>query len=83
MHEQRVEMLEQRVKDLESMIEELMKFIAVDGDNLSIRAKGNLSISGLNVSVAADACASVKGAASAELLASGQTTVKGAMVLIN
>lgn len=83
MHEQQVEMLEQRIKALEGTLEKLMKFIAIDGDNLSIRSKGNLSIAGLNVHVAADACASVKGAASAELLASGQTTVKGAMVLIN
>lgn len=41
------------------------------------------TIVGQNVDIKADMAASVKGSASAELSASGQTTVKGAMVMIN
>lgn len=46
-------------------------------------AKQDVSIEGLNVKVQAKVGASVKGNATAELSASGQTTVKGAMVMIN
>lgn len=49
----------------------------------AITAQGDVTISGLNASVTANMAASVKGAASAELSASGQTTVRGAMVMIN
>lgn len=44
---------------------------------------GDVKISGLNVEAAANIGATVKGNATAELSASGQTTVKGAMVMIN
>jgi len=59
---------------------------------VSIEATGNVGISstggdvkasGLDVSLEADVGLTAKGNASAELSASGQTTVKGAMVLIN
>lgn len=50
---------------------------------LSAAAKQDVSLEGLNVKVQAKVGASVKGNATAELSASGQTTVKGAMVMIN
>lgn len=46
-------------------------------------AKQDLSLEGLNVKVQAKVGAAVKGNATAELSASGQTAVKGAMVMIN
>lgn len=50
---------------------------------LSGTAKQDASLEGLNVNVQAKMGATVKGNATAELSASGQTTVKGAMVMIN
>lgn len=50
---------------------------------LSGIAKQDVSLEGLNVKVQAKVGASVKGNATAELSAGGQTTVKGAMVMIN
>lgn len=50
---------------------------------LSATAKQDASLEGLNVKVQAKVGASVKGNATAELSAGGQTTVKGAMVMIN
>ena len=50
---------------------------------LSATAKQDVSLEGLNVKAQAKIGASVKGNATAELSASGQTTVKGAMVMIN
>ena len=48
-----------------------------------IKAKSDTSIEGLNVKAAAKVSISVSGNAKAELSASGQTVVKGAMVMIN
>lgn len=53
------------------------------GAKLAQSGKTDVSIQGMNVAVKADASASVKGSASAELSATGQTVVKGAMVMIN
>lgn len=50
---------------------------------ISGTAKQDVSLEGLNVKVQAKIGASVKGNATAELSATGQTTVKGAMVMIN
>lgn len=50
---------------------------------LSGTAKQDVSLEGMNVKVQAKIGATVKGNATAELSASGQTTVKGAMVMIN
>lgn len=50
---------------------------------ISGTAKSDISLDGMNVKVQAKVGASVKGNATAELSASGQTTVKGAMVMIN
>lgn len=50
---------------------------------ISGTAKSDISLEGQNVKVQAKVGATVKGNATAELSASGQTTVKGAMVMIN
>lgn len=50
---------------------------------VNIDAKSDVAVNGTNVNVKAKVGAKVKGNATAELSASGQTTVKGAMVMIN
>ncbi|HEY0435635.1 MAG TPA: type VI secretion system tip protein VgrG, partial [Phenylobacterium sp.] len=50
---------------------------------VSISSKADLSAKGLNVTCQGEVGFTGKGSASAELSASGQTTVKGAMVMIN
>lgn len=58
--------------------------ISMDANmKISGAAKQDVNLDGLNVKVQAKVGASVKGNATAELSASGQTTVKGAMVMIN
>ncbi|SCY15274.1 type VI secretion system tip protein VgrG [Desulfoluna spongiiphila] len=49
----------------------------------SVTSKADVKLKGMNVNAAADVGLVAKGNASAELSASGQTTVKGAMVMIN
>ena len=51
--------------------------------NAEVKAKSDISIDGTNVKATAKIGFSAKGNATAELSASGQTTVKGAMVMIN
>lgn len=51
--------------------------------NIEIKAKGNIKMSGLNIDLNANVSLNAKGTATAELSASGQTVVKGAMVMIN
>jgi uncharacterized protein (DUF2345 family) len=51
--------------------------------NVVLQAAQDVTISGLNVTAEAQVGATVKGNASAEISASGTTTVKGAMVMIN
>ncbi len=53
------------------------------GSAASLTAKTDLKLKGLNVEAKADASMTVKGTASAELSASGTTTIKGAMTMIN
>ncbi len=53
------------------------------GGAVSIGAGADVKLEGLNVHCSAQVAMVAKGAATAELSASGQTTVKGAMVLIN
>ena len=61
------------------------------GGNISLRASGSMSTTAksdisqtaLNITQSANLAFTAKGTATAELSASGQTTVKGAMVLIN
>lgn len=50
---------------------------------IGITSKADVSVKGMNVNHNADVGFVAKGSASAELSASGQTTVKGAMVMIN
>ncbi len=58
--------------------------IAMDAAmKLNGTARQDLRLEGLNVGIQAKMGATVKGNATAELSASGQTTVKGAMVMIN
>jgi len=49
----------------------------------AVEATGDVTITGLNVAMTGNVGASVKGGATADLSAAGQTTVKGAMVMIN
>jgi len=51
--------------------------------NISIKATANLDMEGLNVSAKAQVALAAQGQAQAELSASGQTTVRGAIVMIN
>lgn len=51
--------------------------------NASITSQADVKIEGLNINNSANVGFVAKGSASAELSASGQTTVKGAMVMIN
>ncbi len=51
--------------------------------SVDISAAMDTSVSGLNVNAEAQVALTAKGSASAELSAGGQTTVKGAMVMIN
>jgi len=53
------------------------------GGAIDLGAQADVSAQGLNVSCTAKASFSAQGGASAELAADGQTTVKGALVLIN
>ncbi len=46
-------------------------------------SRGDVAVQGLNVNLKAQVALSAQGSASAELKASGQTSVKGAMVMIN
>ncbi len=50
---------------------------------IEMKASGEITITGLNVTVEAQVGATIKGTATAEVSASGQTTIKGAMVMIN
>jgi uncharacterized protein involved in type VI secretion and phage assembly len=51
--------------------------------NITIKATADLSMQGLNVNAKAQVALAAQGQAQAELSASGQVTVRGAMVMIN
>ncbi|HBJ33379.1 MAG TPA: hypothetical protein DDZ51_01180 [Planctomycetaceae bacterium] len=57
--------------------------ITISGLQVSVEGTTDVSVSACDVKIAAQISATVKGTASAELSAAGQTTVKGAMVMIN
>jgi len=58
--------------------------ITLDAINaISITSKADVRTAGLNISCEAQSNFTGKGSATAELSASGQTTVKGALVMIN
>lgn len=50
---------------------------------MSLKSQADVAVEGLNVEAKAQVGLTAKGTATAELSASGQTTVKGAMVMIN
>lgn len=51
--------------------------------NMTMKAKSKISVQGQNIDLKANAALTAKGVAKAEISASGQTVVKGAMVIIN
>ena len=53
------------------------------GGAIAIRSTSDVAVDGLNVACHAQVALSAKGDATAELSATGQTTVRGAMVMIN
>lgn len=53
------------------------------GGKISLASQADITGEGLNVSLTAQVGFTAKGSASAEVSASGQTTIKGAMVMIN
>ena len=53
-----------------------------NGD-ISIKAQGDINLEGINIAQKATASFKAEGSASAEISASGTTTVKGSMVMIN
>ncbi|WP_027858915.1 type VI secretion system Vgr family protein [Marinobacterium jannaschii] len=53
------------------------------GTGLTLKAGTNLAASGLNAELKASVAATVKGSATAEISASGCTTVKGGVVMVN
>lgn len=57
--------------------------VTIQGASVSVQGDTDVSVQGLNVSVSADASLTASGTASAELSASGNTSVKGALVMIN
>ena len=57
--------------------------ISMEAMKMDMNAKLDVGINGMNVKVAAKMGVSMKGNATAELSASGQTTVKGGIVMIN
>lgn len=58
--------------------------ISIQADaQIDVTAKTNIQLSGMNIDNKADVGFTAKGNATAEVSASGQTTVKGAMVMIN
>ena len=75
--------LQEKVEQLELIITTLTKFISIEEDKLVIRAEDTISIEASKISVSADVSATLKAGASVELSAGGNTTIKGAMVMIN
>ena len=60
------------------------KGISLISDNdITISSGGNVNIDGLSIAINAKRSLTAKGVQTAELSASGETTVKGAMVMIN
>jgi uncharacterized protein involved in type VI secretion and phage assembly len=57
--------------------------MTVDTQSLEVSAQSEMTLKGMNVTVEAQAKAAVKGSAQLALEASGQATLKGAVVMIN
>lgn len=85
-HSNKIEMTESGIliNSAKAIILKAATDIVLDaGSNMDQQAKSNVTIKGLNIEAKANAGFTAKGTATAELSASGQTTVKGAMVMIN
>jgi hypothetical protein len=60
------------------------KGISLISDNdITISSGGNVNIDGLSIAINAQRSLTAKGVQTAELSATGETTVKGALVMIN
>jgi len=60
------------------------KGISLISDNdITISSGGNVNIEGLSIAINAQKSLTAKGVQTAELSATGETTVKGALVMIN
>ncbi|MCD7977304.1 MAG: type VI secretion system tip protein VgrG [Tannerellaceae bacterium] len=85
-HNNKIEMLEKGIH-MESAQEITLKAktnITLDaGMSIEVKAKKDLSMQGLNIEAKTNATLTAKGAAKAELSATGQTVVSGALVKIN
>lgn len=57
--------------------------ISLDALQVKVEAKKDVEVNGMNIKASAKVGVSLKGNATAELSASGQTTVKGGIVMIN
>lgn len=68
-------------KDIRLSAQGSITLDAVQG--VAINSNGDLKLAGLNIEANAQAGFQARGAASAELSASGQTTIQGALVMIN
>jgi ribosomal protein L6P/L9E len=72
------------IKGKEITLDAKSKVVAKAISGIDVKCSGgDVKIEGLNAEMSGQMGAKVKGTASAELSASGQTTVKGAMVMIN
>lgn len=78
-----IDELQAQVDRLESTISGLMNFISFEGDSLSITTKGEISLEALNIKAYAIDEAKIEAGASAEISSSGNTIIKGSMVMIN
>lgn len=68
-------------KDITIKADQKIKIEA--GAAIEVKAATDLKMKGMNIELKADAGLTAKGTATAELSASGNTTIKGAMVMIN
>jgi Rhs element Vgr protein len=68
-------------KDIKIVSRAKVSITASNG--IEVKSQADVNVKGLNIDHKADMAFTAKGSASAELSASGETTVKGAMVMIN
>ena len=72
-----------QIKGKEITLDASSKVVIKSMGNVEVKATADAKIEGLNTELSAQVGAKVKGNATAEITASGQTTVKGAIVMIN
>lgn len=68
-------------KDINLIADENINLIATS--NLAMKAEADVTLEGLNINQSAQSSFKAEGSGSAELSASGSTTIKGALVMIN